>query len=135
MSKSADTEGMRAKITSKLAEALAGDASSGIDPKVAEELAAEVETEMRKAYGNVTKEYTAKARSLVFNLNKNSELRKRVLGRQITPAKLVSASAKELAPEQIKMQRAQSIDRSVRRSDVAGAAPRLPHARPASHSL
>ena len=101
----------RSKVVDKLAEVLASSSDSGVDPELAHELATEVEAEMKKTYHKVDKEYTAKGRSLVFNLTKNSELRKRVLERQITPAKLVSANAKELAPDQIKMQRAQSIDR------------------------
>lgn len=107
----ASKEQTRSKVVDKLAEVLAGASDSGVDPELARELATEVEAEMKKAYSKVDKDYTAKGRSLVFNLTKNSELRKRVLERQITAAKLVSANAKELAPDQIKMQRAQSIDR------------------------
>ena len=104
---------VRSKIAAKLAEALCtkpSSSSSDVDPALARELADEVEHEMSAAI-RTTKEYTAKGRSLVFNLTKNNELRRRVLQRQISPAKLVSATAKELAPEQIKLQRAASVDR------------------------
>tara|TARA_B110001452_G_scaffold127284_1_gene105738 strand:+ start:3115 stop:3846 length:732 start_codon:yes stop_codon:yes gene_type:complete len=110
-SKPAIKEQTRSKVVDKLAEVLAGASDSGVDPELARELATEVEAEMKKTYSKVDKDYTAKGRSLVFNLTKNSELRTHVLERQITAAKLVSANAKELAPDQIKMQRAQSIDR------------------------
>jgi hypothetical protein len=105
---------VRSKIAAKLAEALCtkkpSSSSSNVDPAVARELADEVEHEMSAAI-RTTKEYTAKGRSLVFNLTKNNELRRRVLQRQISPAKLVSATAKELAPDQIQQQRAASVDR------------------------
>ena len=102
---------VRSKIAAKLAEALCSSAASDVDPALARELADEIEHEMSAI--KTTKEYTAKGRSLVFNLTKNNELRRRVLQRQIAPAKLVSATAKELAPDQIKLQRAASVDRYV----------------------
>merc|ERR1719469_1817627 len=113
-SPSSPTDGqVRSKIAAKIAEALCtkpSSSSSDVDPALARELADEVEHEMSAAM-KTTKEYTAKGRSLVFNLTKNNDLRRRVLQRQISPAKLVSATANELAPEQIKLQRAASVDR------------------------
>ena len=103
---------MRAKVASKLAETLvSASSSSDVDPELAREISVEIESEMWDALGKTPKEYTTKGRSLVFNLSKNAELRRRVLQRQITATKLVSATSKELAPEQIKLQRAASIDR------------------------
>ena len=113
---------VRSKIAAKLAEALCTSkpsSSSAVDPALARELADEVEHEMSAAI-RTTKEYTAKGRSLVFNLAKNNELRRRVLQRQISPAKLVSATAKELAPEQIKQQRAAASDRYYAMRQVGG---------------
>ena len=113
---------VRSKIAAKLAEALCTSkpsSSSAVDPALARELADEVEHEMSAAI-STTKEYTAKGRSLVFNLTKNNELRRRVLQRQISPAKLVSATAKELAPEQIKQQRAAASDRYYAMRQVGG---------------
>ena len=108
----ATQQAMRAKVASKLAETLvSASSSSDVDPELAREISVEIESEMWDALGKTPKEYTTKGRSLVFNLSKNAELRRRVLQRQITATKLVSATSKELAPEQIKLQRAASIDR------------------------
>ena len=54
--------------------------------------------------GNTNEKYKSKFRDLRFNLTdkKNSNLRKQVLSRYISPAKLVSMPSQELANEEIK---------------------------------
>ena len=71
-------------------------------------IASEVELALSSFCG--PKEYAAKARSLLFNLIKNDELRKIVLLRQLDADKLVQADTRSLAPEKLKNQRAASKD-------------------------
>lgn len=97
----------RDKIIAKLAEALA---PTPDEMQQATAVASEIEAAMHGAHGE-GKEYTTKARSLVFNLTKNKELRKSVLAGIFPAENFVRASVKELAPAHIKLQRMASSER------------------------
>ncbi|KAG8070334.1 hypothetical protein GUJ93_ZPchr0006g45161 [Zizania palustris] len=69
----------------------------------AEGLAFRIEEELFKLLGGVNKKYKEKGRSLLFNLKdkSNPELRERVLSGDITPGRLCSMTAEELASKEL----------------------------------
>uniref|UniRef100_A0A0E0NBG6 TFIIS central domain-containing protein n=1 Tax=Oryza rufipogon TaxID=4529 RepID=A0A0E0NBG6_ORYRU len=69
----------------------------------ADDLAVRVEEELFKLFGGVNKKYKEKGRSLLFNLKdkSNPELRERVLSGDITPDRLCSMTAEELASKEL----------------------------------
>lgn len=77
------------------------------DPKETEDknraLAASIEAELFRLFGGVNKKYKEKGRSLLFNLKdpSNPELRGRVVSGEITPQRLCSMSAEELASKEL----------------------------------
>lgn len=68
-----------------------------------EKLAFEIEAELFKLFGGVNKKYKEKGRSLMFNLKdkNNPELREKVMSGDITPEKLCSMTAEELASKEL----------------------------------
>ncbi|MCL7048958.1 hypothetical protein MKW94_003152 [Papaver nudicaule] len=66
-------------------------------------LATRVEAELFKAFGGVNKKYKEKGRSLLFNLKdpNNPELRERVISGEISPERLCSMTAEELASKEL----------------------------------
>lgn len=68
-----------------------------------ENLALKIEDELFKIFGDVNKKYKEKGRSLLFNLKdrNNPELRERVMSGEISPQKLCSMSAEELASKEL----------------------------------
>ncbi|CAA7409935.1 unnamed protein product [Spirodela intermedia] len=78
-----------------------------VDPKESEDrnraLAASIEAELFRLFGGVNKKYKEKGRSLLFNLKdpSNPELRERVISGEITPQRLCSMSAEELASKEL----------------------------------
>uniref|UniRef100_A0A0E0G2W0 TFIIS central domain-containing protein n=2 Tax=Oryza nivara TaxID=4536 RepID=A0A0E0G2W0_ORYNI len=69
----------------------------------ADDLAVRIEEELFKLFGGVNKKYKEKGRSLLFNLKdkSNPELRERVLSGDITPDRLCSMTAEELASKEL----------------------------------
>ena len=102
---------LRNKIIAKLAEALQTEpGSEGYTMEACAAIALEVEGAMDASFSK-EKEYMSKGRSLVFNLQKNAELRRNVLTRDATAEWLVTATAQDLAPERLKLMREQSAER------------------------
>lgn len=68
-----------------------------------EQLAFEIEAELFKLFGGVNKKYKEKGRSLLFNLKdrNNPELRERVMSGEISPERLCSMTAEELASKEL----------------------------------
>ncbi|XP_010254213.1 PREDICTED: uncharacterized protein LOC104595259 [Nelumbo nucifera] len=68
-----------------------------------ETLAFKIESELFKLFGGVNKKYKEKGRSLLFNLKdrNNPELRERVMSGEITPERLCSMTAEELASKEL----------------------------------
>ncbi|KAK4786988.1 hypothetical protein SAY86_010821 [Trapa natans] len=68
-----------------------------------EELAFKIEGELYKLFGGVNKKYKEKGRSLLFNLKdpSNPELRERVVSGEISPERLCSMTAEELASKEL----------------------------------
>ncbi|KAL0297298.1 UNVERIFIED_CONTAM: PHD finger protein 3 [Sesamum radiatum] len=68
-----------------------------------EKLAFKIEAELFKLFGGVNKKYKEKGRSLLFNLKdrNNPELRERVMSGEISPERLCSMSAEELASKEL----------------------------------
>lgn len=66
-------------------------------------LAFKIEEELFKLFGGVNKKYKEKGRSLLFNLKdrNNPELSERVLSGEITPERLCSMTAEELASKEL----------------------------------
>ncbi|CAI9775687.1 unnamed protein product [Fraxinus pennsylvanica] len=66
-------------------------------------LAFKIEAELFKVFGGVNKKYKEKGRSLLFNLKdrNNPELRERVVSGEISPERLCSMSAEELASKEL----------------------------------
>ncbi|KAL1532463.1 hypothetical protein AAHA92_32470 [Salvia divinorum] len=69
----------------------------------AEDLAFKIEAELFKLFGDANKKYREKGRSLLFNLKdrNNPELRERVMSGKISPERLCSMSAEELASKEL----------------------------------
>ncbi|XP_038898719.1 uncharacterized protein LOC120086244 [Benincasa hispida] len=68
-----------------------------------ESLAFKIEEELFKLFSGVNKKYKEKGRSLLFNLKdrNNPELRERVMSGEITPERLCSMTAEELASKEL----------------------------------
>lgn len=68
-----------------------------------ENLAFKIEVELFKLFGGVNKKYKEKGRSLMFNLKdrNNPDLRERVMSGEISPEKLCSMTAEELASKEL----------------------------------
>ncbi|KDP32285.1 hypothetical protein JCGZ_13210 [Jatropha curcas] len=66
-------------------------------------LASQIEAELYKLFGGVNKKYKEKGRSLLFNLKdrNNPELRERVTSGEISPERLCSMTAEELASKEL----------------------------------
>lgn len=74
-----------------------------VDTPTPEDLAFKVEAELFKLFGDVNKKYREKGRSLLFNLKdrNNPELRERVMSGKISPERLCSMTAEELASKEL----------------------------------
>ncbi|KAL6501935.1 hypothetical protein OROGR_027068 [Orobanche gracilis] len=68
-----------------------------------ENLAFKIEAELFKLFGDVNKKYREKGRSLLFNLKdrNNPDLRESVMSGEISPERLCSMSAEELASKEL----------------------------------
>eukprot|EP00897_Mesotaenium_endlicherianum_P007048 jgi/Mesen1/6371/ME000329S05534 len=66
-------------------------------------LAGDIERELHRSFGGVSKKYRERARSIVFNLKdrSNPELRARVAGGQISPQELCGMTADQLASKEL----------------------------------
>uniref|UniRef100_A0A1D1XI44 PHD finger protein 3 n=1 Tax=Anthurium amnicola TaxID=1678845 RepID=A0A1D1XI44_9ARAE len=66
-------------------------------------LATQIEAKLFRLFGGVNKKYKEKGRSLLFNLKdpSNPELRERVFSEEISPERLCSMTAEELASKQL----------------------------------
>eukprot|EP00665_Eupelagonemidae_sp_cell47_P001902 gene1903-2717_t len=124
----APRSGLRDKVADKMAAALRTvKARAGslllpdlIDGEQAREIGFEIEAEMANALGSGTKEYTAKGRSLIFNIGKNQVLRERLLDRSFPVVELVGADVKDLAPDALKAAREASSKRYQAQRKLAG---------------
>ena len=96
---------LRAKLVDNLVDALQAGATSDVASTIGAEIEAAINDRL------TGREYAAKGRSLVFNLKKNEELRTDVLSGSILPSSLVTASPNDLATNQLKLARAQSLER------------------------
>ncbi|XP_073301639.1 uncharacterized protein [Primulina huaijiensis] len=76
---------------------------SVVEIPTSENVAVKIESELFKLFGGVNKKYKEKGRSLLFNLKdrSNPELRERVMSGEISPEKLCSMSAEELASKEL----------------------------------
>lgn len=95
-----------------------------------EELAFQIEAELFKLFGGVNKKYKEKGRSLLFNLKdrNNPELRERVMSGEISPDRLCSMSAEELASKELsewRMTKAEEMAQMVVLPDTDGDMRRL----------
>ncbi|KAK8965092.1 hypothetical protein KSP40_PGU005371 [Platanthera guangdongensis] len=74
-----------------------------IHPQTYANLAGQIEAELFKFFGGVNKKYKEKGRSLLFNLKdpSNPELRERVLSGDLSPRRLCSMTAEELASKEL----------------------------------
>jgi len=81
----------------------------GVSPEAVRHLtgprAAETERALHEAFSANTKAYTDKARSLCFNLKKNTKLAVSLCLGQVEPTELVHFTAEQLASDDIKQQR------------------------------
>ncbi|WOH03272.1 hypothetical protein DCAR_0622668 [Daucus carota subsp. sativus] len=101
------SDNLTLKTEEKVAQA-ANQAGAGRDEsfytlRTPEKLAFEIEAELFKLFGGVNKKYKEKGRSLMFNLKdrNNPELREKVMSGDITPEKLCSMTAEELASKEL----------------------------------
>jgi len=102
---SSDYEDIRQQVQKLLLEAL-GD--KGPDDSVEpDKLATEIEEALFQHFGSTNREYKAKYRSLSFNIKnpKNPELRCSLLQALVSPSKLVTMTAQEMASEELKKER------------------------------
>lgn len=106
----------RKKVVELLSECF-----NDLDIPTAQEQAVAIEEAIHglHAFGAETKAYQAKARSLVFNLRKNKDLRAEILVGALIPSNLVRMSTDDLATSEQRMQRlrASKEDFDSRRSD------------------
>lgn len=74
-----------------------------VETPTPEDLAFRIEAELFKLFGDVNKKYREKGRSLLFNLKdrNNPELRERVMSGKISPERLCSMTAEELASKEL----------------------------------
>ncbi|KAL1562208.1 hypothetical protein AAHA92_04808 [Salvia divinorum] len=91
------------KPTSAKEEADFHDNGNKVAILTAENLAFKIEAELFKLFGGLNKKYKEKGRSLLFNLKdqKNPELRERVMSGEISPERLCSMTAEELASKEL----------------------------------
>ncbi|XP_073302634.1 uncharacterized protein [Primulina huaijiensis] len=101
-------EGLEAQTSEKLKpveELIIMGHSDGsvVEMPTPENVAVKIESELFKLFGGVNKKYKEKGRSLLFNLKdrNNPELRERVMSGEISPEKLCSMSAEELASKEL----------------------------------
>ncbi|MFS7928772.1 putative transcription elongation factor S-II, central domain-containing protein [Helianthus anomalus] len=94
--------------------------TNGIENNVKspEELASRIEAELFKLFDGVNKKYKEKGRSLMFNLKdrNNPELRENVLSGVISPERLCSMTAEELASKQLsewRIAKAEELDKMI----------------------
>ena len=105
-----DPESLRGKLLQKIAHCFMVEEDEQ-PSEAASDLAANIEEAIAEKHAVGTKEYTTKGRSLIFNLNKNAELRRQLLSSQRTARWLVSASISDLATDALKLQRMESAER------------------------
>ncbi|PIA35072.1 hypothetical protein AQUCO_03600022v1 [Aquilegia coerulea] len=93
-------ESHSAKRPKLVHEEVDGDMNSQPSPQ---DLATRIEAELFKLYSGVNKKYKEKGRSLLFNLKdrSNPELRERVMSGEITPERLCSMTAEDLASKKL----------------------------------
>ncbi|XP_073154748.1 uncharacterized protein [Henckelia pumila] len=100
-------EGLEAQNSEKLKpveeEIMGHSDRSVVDILTPENVAVKIESELFKLFGGVNKKYKEKGRSLLFNLKdrSNPELRERVMSGEISPDKLCSMSAEDLASKEL----------------------------------
>ncbi|XP_021277578.1 death-inducer obliterator 1-like [Herrania umbratica] len=96
--KEIETFGKQNPVNEKIGEIAAE--KSVQSPQV---LAYQIEAELFKLFGGVNKKYKEKGRSLLFNLKdrNNPELRERVVSGEISPERLCSMSAEDLASKEL----------------------------------
>ena len=84
-------------------EELSGDRVEELHHQSPQDVAFEIEEELFKLFGGVNKKYKEKGRSLLFNLKdrNNPELRERVMAGEISPERLCSMTAEELASKEL----------------------------------
>ena len=82
-------------------------AAFGDDAEAALPIAKQIEEEVAARHAG--KDYTTKARSLVFNISKNGDLRHRLLLKELSATELVTASVSDLATDAQKLARQGSI--------------------------
>jgi len=103
------TEHLRELMRGKFATALApGPDALSEDAK---SVASLIEAAAATALGVGSKDYTAKGRSLIFNLNKNAQLRAGMLRGDLSAEWLISASVADLATDALKLARQASAER------------------------
>lgn len=105
-----DDDQTRAKAVEVLVSALGQKKES--DTVDSEDVAREIEEELFKVHKSCDKNYKTKLRSLCFNIKnpKNPELRDSLMTSVLTAAKLVVMSAADMASEEMKKQRQQTLD-------------------------
>ncbi|KAL8110965.1 hypothetical protein AgCh_026649 [Apium graveolens] len=91
------------KVNQAANHAVVGGDQSFHTVRTPEKLAFEIEAELFKLFGGVNKKYKEKGRSLMFNLKdkNNPDLREKVMSGDITPEKLCSMTAEELASKEL----------------------------------
>ncbi|XP_042039010.1 PHD finger protein 3-like [Salvia splendens] len=96
-------EGKESQHTEKSLKEDALGHKEGVETLTPEDLAFKIEAELFKLFGDVNKKYREKGRSLLFNLKdrNNLELRERVMSGKISPERLCSMSAEELASKEL----------------------------------
>ena len=104
-----DPSSLRGKLIEKIAQSLAPSAGGASD--ATKDTATAIEMAVVNKFGAATKEYTAKGRSLIFNLGKNADLRAHILDGSLSAEWLVSAQVADLATDALKLARAESQER------------------------
>ncbi|KYR01041.1 RNA polymerase II elongation factor [Tieghemostelium lacteum] len=66
-----------------------------------EDIGQQIEYELYQIYNGTTKDYKNKARSIIYNLKNNQQLREHLLSDIISPSKLVSMDSNEMANKEI----------------------------------
>ena len=99
----------QSRVVAKITEALRTRSSDPAQCAHGPVVAVEIEKELVQKL--TAKEAAQKARSLVFNLTKNDDLRRDVLLRKITAQDLCAASSNDLATDTMKQERIASTER------------------------
>lgn len=104
----AQTMAIRKKVVVSLGDALAQEKRQSGQEEQQEEwkdpiaAASAIEEEMFSIFKHQTdKDYKAKYRSLLFNINANPELRRSILNGLLVPEQLCKMTSQELAPQQL----------------------------------